>query len=223
MAKANLFLKGRNTVYIDSIGGNPRIANEIATRLMRNKSAVLVGRRCYSACAQFLVFVDDVTVLPWTQIGVHHNAVAFEELKADFDNAGHTFDWSSIQAVARRTRFNARLTKTDSALFTEAFDQLGIECHQKAVFTDQGTLAGFEYRSTFKFWVPTRDQIDGAREAPIKGWWPRNWFDVAISVSRNSAPSDRFKFAFGSKPQRTGSAKALVRPCASPPVGTDGT
>ncbi|NQY40394.1 MAG: hypothetical protein HRT80_09880 [Henriciella sp.] len=213
VAEANLVLKGETEVFVDSIGGSGYIASRISILLLRNKSRVWVSRRCYSACTQFLVFIDDVTVLPWTEIGFHHSVIAFDALKVEFDEARDPLDWSSIDAHSNYQRFVARLTKADPNIFAEAFDQLDVQCHERKILNRGNRLAGFEYRSTYRYWVPTRDQINQARRAPIQGWWPNSWLAAIIGTSMTKASLEPRDIVYGSSPERVGSSKRLRELC----------
>lgn len=213
IAEANLFLKGETAVFIDSIGGSGQIASKISILLMRNRARVVIGRHCYSACAQFLVFADNVTVLPWTEIGIHHSNIAFAALKDEFEANGAVFDWSSIDAVADYTKFVAKLTNTDPTIFVEALDQLDVRCYDRAVLSNDTQLMGFEYQSRFKYWVPTREQINQARHVPIKGWWPKSWLAAVLPVNAAASPIDPLDIVYGSRPLWEGSAKSLRNFC----------
>ena len=213
IAEANLSLKGETDVFVDSIGGSGYIASKISILMMRNKSRVVIGGRCYSACAQFLVFIDNVTVMPWTEIGIHHSVIAFDALKGNFDNANDPLDWSSIDAHSRYQRFVAKLTKTDPNIFVEAFDQLDVQCHERKILNGGNRLAGFEYRSTYQYWVPTRDQIDQARRVPIQGWWPKSWLAAVMSTSMTTASIRPNDYVYGSDAERLGSSNRLRDPC----------
>jgi hypothetical protein len=216
IAEEHLEPRGEDTVFIDSLGGSAHVSNQIAMLIIRNRSNVIVGRRCYSACASFLLLVENVTVLPWTEIGFHHNQIAYHHLKPVFDDSGGRYDWRALDAVGRYTRFLADLTNADTRILVEAFDQLEVECHIQPIIIDvesEAALVGFTYRSKFKFWVPTRQQINNARGSPIQGWWPDSWLEVAMSVFETSTTNGIFDFAFGSREQRTDSATELVNSC----------
>ena len=213
VAEANLFLKGETDVFIDSIGGSGYIASKISILLMRNKSRVVISQRCYSACTQFLVFIDNVTVLPWTEIGIHHSAIAFAALKGEFDGVDAPLDWSSIEAHANYTKFVAKLTGTDPSIFVEAFDQLDVICRERTVTPEGNRLSGFEYRSTYKFWVPTREQINQARRVPIQGWWPNSWLAAITGTSRSKVSVEANDIVYGSSAARAGSSKRLRDAC----------
>lgn len=216
IAEEHLRLKGDNQVLIDSLGGSAHIGNEIARLMIRNRSKVIVSNRCYSACAKLLLFIDNVTVLPWTEIGFHHNAVAYKSIREELAIEIATLNWDAIDALARYTSFLAKLSDANDGLLVEAFDQLNIECRKEPIFApgeDENMLVGFNYRSHYKFWVPTRKQIDGAREIPIKGWWPKSWLEVAIAAHNTSTTASVFDFAFGSSVERKGSSKRLREEC----------
>ena len=213
VAEMNLSLKGETDVFVDSIGGSGYIASKISILMMRNKSRVVIGGRCYSACTQFLVFIDNVTVLPWTEIGFHHSAIAFDALKGEFDDAADPLVWSSVEAHSGYQRFVARLTMTDPNIFVEAFDQLDVQCHERKILNDDNRLAGFKYRATYKYWVPTRDQINQARRVPIRGWWPNSWLAAIMGISKATMSADPYDFIYGSSSTRAGSSKRLREPC----------
>ncbi|MHA7901556.1 MAG: hypothetical protein ACX94B_16965 [Henriciella sp.] len=216
VAEENLTLKGRNKVVIESIGGQSLVANRIGQLLHRDQSEVFVGRRCYSACAQLLLMVPNVTVLPWTEIGFHHNTIAYLALKEDLDKAGVELNWQAIDLVADRTEFSFDLVGANPDILLGGLDRLGFKCRKAPITQDEdGTnlLVGFYYDARFEYWVPTRLEMNRARSEPLKGWWPSSWLDVAISSLMNGSRSNPFRTTFGNQQRFRGSAENITIEC----------
>lgn len=162
-------------VFINSDGGQGRHAIELTEIINSREIDVILGGKCISACAHFILTLSkSVTVTPNTLIAFHHSYFGNLRLldqNRHIDEESYNFSFFRYGAEIETNAYESY--GLNSLWLAEPIWRIRPRCIDNLLTDDISSIVtGIRWKSKYAFWTPTRSYLNYVRTTPIKGWWP---------------------------------------------------
>lgn len=169
-----------DTVIVDSQGGDMSSALDIANLIHRRKFNIVVDRRCFSACANYLFPAGHMKSLrPQSFLGIHNRTYTYPDGGVSRQSTRLLEVQSSLKKSSgqQNARYLEQLQKKESTFFAtigmstsldSAFTHY-LECRELAQSTT--SIAASESCPRINLWVLRRKQLESIGLKNIDEFW----------------------------------------------------